>query len=707
MVGPNGSGKSNVADSLRWVFGEQSMKLLRGKKSEDVIFAGSDQKARLGGAEVLIYFDNADRKMAIDYSEVVIGRRLYRDGTSQYLLNGSEVRMLDIQELLAKSGFGNTSYYVIGQGMIDQLILRGPSGVKELIEEASGIKPYYLKRERTMRRLEQTEGNLEKARALLAEIEPRLRSLRRQTKRLERRAEIEKELRDTQILYFGHMLHGIDSQLAETTVKAKTFDRELAELNRQIAELSKGAEAQEQENKESVGLYRKLQTDLESLQKSKFALQEELAVVRGNLKVQQAQSAKTKAIDLRALEQKFETAYNRLEKLVENFTPGEAQEVKQLFAEIARMLKPQEKAAPGLEFSELVTQEKKLGTDLEALFTKIEKVQKDLASFTEREQELKQQIFVKERLLRSKQDQLIKTSDAKNQLAVEEARIATRRETLEQDAVQALGSEFRKLTEHIKTPHVPAGSMDKIMQLKKQLEMIGGVDELLVAEYRETEDRYQHLTTQSEDLKKGVTDLRTVIAELDDVIKEEFHSAFTNISEKFGEYFKTLFGGGKAVMTLVRERPMPAASTETEEDSEEEAEETKESKVEPETGKLEITGIDIKATPPGKKLAAISALSGGERALTSIALLSAILATFPSPFVVLDEVDAALDEANSIRFGKILGTLAHKTQFITITHNRETMRQSHTLYGITMGEDGVSRVLSLKLEQAAVYSTKN
>jgi len=115
----------------------------------------------------------------------------------------------------------------------------------------------------------------------------------------------------------------------------------------------------------------------------------------------------------------------------------------------------------------------------------------------------------------------------------------------------------------------------------------------------------------------------------------------------------------------------------------------------------------LRATPPGKKLAGIAALSGGERALTSIALLSALLATFPSPFVVLDEVDAALDEANSIRFGKILGTLSHKTQFITITHNRETMRQSHTLYGVTMGDDGVSKVLSLKLEQAAVYSIKN
>ena len=114
VVGPNGSGKSNIADSMRWVFGEQSMKLLRGKKSEDVIFAGSDQKARLGAAEVTVYFDNSDQRIAIDYKEVVIGRRVYRDGNSEYTLNGNLVRLLDIEELLAKSGFGNTSYYVIG-----------------------------------------------------------------------------------------------------------------------------------------------------------------------------------------------------------------------------------------------------------------------------------------------------------------------------------------------------------------------------------------------------------------------------------------------------------------------------------------------------------------------------------------------------------------------------------------------------------------
>ena len=115
---------------------------------------------------------------------------------------------------------------------------------------------------------------------------------------------------------------------------------------------------------------------------------------------------------------------------------------------------------------------------------------------------------------------------------------------------------------------------------------------------------------------------------------------------------------------------------------------------------LEIVGVEIKATPPGKKLASIAALSGGERALTSIALLCALLSSYPSPFVVLDEVDAALDEANSIRFAKILGTLAHQTQFITITHNRETMRQAHTLYGVTMSDEGISKILSIKLEKA-------
>src|SRR6185369_11214484 len=204
IVGPNGSGKSNVADSLRWVLGEQSAKLIRGKKSDDVIFAGSDKKTRQGFAEVTATFDNADHRIPIDSSEVAIGRRVDRSGESEYLINGNKVRLLDIVDLVLKSNIGTSRYTVIGQGTIDQMILAGPSEVKNLPDEASGVKTYYIKRDKTLRRLEQTAQNLMRAEDLIAEIEPRLKSLRRQAKKMEARVEIEAELKSYQQEYFGN-----------------------------------------------------------------------------------------------------------------------------------------------------------------------------------------------------------------------------------------------------------------------------------------------------------------------------------------------------------------------------------------------------------------------------------------------------------------------------------------------------------------------
>jgi chromosome segregation protein len=200
--------------------------------------------------------------------------------------------------------------------------------------------------------------------------------------------------------------------------------------------------------------------------------------------------------------------------------------------------------------------------------------------------------------------------------------------------------------------------------------------------------------------------------ELDGHIKVKFNEAFHKINEKFEYYFRVLFNGGRAYLSVLK------AQEENKQVAEEEGAENKDEDKEPasqlrpeekivqkyEQGVSSIIGIDMKATPPGKKLASIQALSGGERSLTSIALLCSLLACFPSPFVVLDEVDAALDDANTIRFGQILGTLAHQTQFLTITHNRETMAQASMLYGVTMGDDGVSKLLSVKLDQAKQYA---
>ena len=147
IVGPNGSGKSNVSDAIRWVLGEQSLKLIRCKKADDVIFGGSEKRARLGLAEASIYFDNSDKALPIDYTEVVITRRVYRDGETEYLINKKKVRLFDILILLAKANFGQKSYSIIGQGMVDHIINISPTERKEFFDEATGVKQYQIKRD--------------------------------------------------------------------------------------------------------------------------------------------------------------------------------------------------------------------------------------------------------------------------------------------------------------------------------------------------------------------------------------------------------------------------------------------------------------------------------------------------------------------------------------------------------------------------------
>ncbi len=179
VVGPNGSGKSNVADAVRWVLGEQSTCSLRTKKGEEVIFAGTEKRAKASMAEVSLLLDNADNAVDLDFSEIELSRRLYRSGESEYRLNGRKVTLRDIQNLLIQAGFGPNSYSVIGQGMIDQLILASPAERKLLFDEASGIRGYELKREQALRKLAATDLNLERVHDILSELEPRLKTLER------------------------------------------------------------------------------------------------------------------------------------------------------------------------------------------------------------------------------------------------------------------------------------------------------------------------------------------------------------------------------------------------------------------------------------------------------------------------------------------------------------------------------------------------
>lgn len=231
IVGPNGCGKSNIADAVRWCLGEQSFGLLRSRKTVDVIFSGSDRRSRLGMASVSLVLDNSEGELNIDFSEVEITRRAYRDGDNEYLLNGQRVRLQDITQLLAPSGLGNRAYVVIGQGLIDRVLSLKPEERRTLFEEAAGITGYQQKRSVSLRRLDATQQNLERVYDIITELAPQLKYLKRQAERARERSQIEQDLKGLLHTWHGYQWHrGID-RLNEARQKAEV-DQHSAQLRR-------------------------------------------------------------------------------------------------------------------------------------------------------------------------------------------------------------------------------------------------------------------------------------------------------------------------------------------------------------------------------------------------------------------------------------------------------------------------------------------
>src|SRR5512142_2686895 len=222
IVGPNGSGKSNIADALRWVLGEQSYSLLRGKKTEDMIFAGSEHRPRSGMASAEIMFDNSANWLPVDFAEVGITRRAYRDGHNDYLLNGQHVRLRDMNELLAASGLSERTYTIVGQGLVDASLALKADERRRLFEEAAGVGLYRVRREEAIKRLETTQRNLERVQDILAELEPRLKTLERQARRAKEYGAAQADLRAILREWYGYHWHKGQQQLQDAQVQAKS-----------------------------------------------------------------------------------------------------------------------------------------------------------------------------------------------------------------------------------------------------------------------------------------------------------------------------------------------------------------------------------------------------------------------------------------------------------------------------------------------------
>lgn len=235
VVGPNGSGKSNIVDALAWVMGEQGAKSLRGSSMEDLIFAGTSSRPPLGRAQVSLTIDNADHALDIDYGEVTISRTIYRNGGSEYAINGSACRLLDIQDLLSDTGLGQQMHVIVGQGRLDQILRADPSGHRAFIEEAAGILKHRKRKERALRKLANTETNLSRLNDLIGEIHRQLGPLGRQAKVSRRADMIQVSLRDAQARIYADDAQKSDQKLTSVRHELGTVRRDLAECQGNLA----------------------------------------------------------------------------------------------------------------------------------------------------------------------------------------------------------------------------------------------------------------------------------------------------------------------------------------------------------------------------------------------------------------------------------------------------------------------------------------
>ena len=725
VVGPNGAGKSNISDAMRWVMGEQSMKSLRGRKAEDIIFSGSQQKSQLGAASVTMHFDNSDKRIPLDYDQVNITRKVFRNGDGEYRINGSRARLMDVVDLLAQAGVGKGSYCVVNQGMSDATLTANPAERRVIIEDAAGVKQFQIKKDRALRKLDSTQANLQRVTELTAEIAPHLKILKRQAEKAQKGKEIYDELIALQKNYFAFLWQSFQKEHDSAKADKDDIGVELKNAQREVDKINDAILA-ESKKVEDANVIHDLHAEKKKLSEDLHAKETKLAVVEGRIAVAKERKEQEAAVTSIPVDVKYiQTRVEEIEKAHATFMEKLANvtsleemtairtEAQKLNGDIHALYEDAGKAEVDVsqkERDEKLAQHEKilsglakdkssLAADCEALRKKTQDLDQRVTDAMTEDQEARKRFFVIEKELRQKQDVLNKIQERFNEAKIRLAKVEVHEEDLTAEVREELQCAPADLKYNGKELEREKAEK-KIARLKSQHMAAGAIDPMIVDEYHETQERFDFLTKESEDLKKAIAQCKEIVKEMDQKIDKEFAKAYKHINEEFKKYFRIIFGGGSAHLTKVKVPVKDRGQIDEEEEKGAESTdaEGEEGATDKKPQKFEI-GIEISAHPPGKKVKHLSLLSGGERSLTAIALLFAIISYNPPPFAVLDEIEAALDEANSRRFGRIVKDLAKNTQFVIISHNRETMRSADVLYGVTMGDDGISRLLSVRLDQ--------
>ncbi len=722
IVGPNGSGKSNIAEAFRFVLGEQSMKSMRGKKGEDMIWNGSSEMPKAGKASVKVTFDNSSRFLPLDFSEVTLERVVHRDSVNEYFINGSQVRLKDVIELLAGAHIGASGHHIISQGEADRILNASVRERRAMIEEALGLKIYQYKKVESLKKLDKTRENITQVESLRREIAPHIRYLKKQVEKVEKAIEFKHELLGLSLEYLKREDDYIKHIHAEIASQKNPLEAEYRHVQDQLYKTKEQLKNAEHKDAKSAELVLR-EEQIQSVRQKKDALVRDMGRIEGEISSQMrlikkqeelARSNEWKTVQLRAVEdlhsQVFELMTHVEHAADPHMVKSSIQAIRDLlkaFVEMHRdtvvstLIKEaefeiqklsEERAHIELRITEVTEEEKVAHAAYESLKRSIEK-EKDTNREAEKElfvlMSKEQSVLVELRAIESKEAQArVLEEDFKRE--VTELSMFLGREVL------AFGEKEYTLVEG---REVQEERRRKIEKIKIRLEDSGGIGGgETIKEYEEALERDQFLERELTDLSHTAESLAVLIGELDAKIASEFTVGVEKINQQFSEYFAMMFGGGEARLSVIREQRAKKKSDLDNLSLEPGSGEDGESEEEGEAG------IDIEVSLPRKKVKGLMMLSGGERALTSIALLFAISQVNPPPFIILDETDAALDEANSRKYGDMIETLSKFSQLIVITHNRETMSRAGALYGVTMGQGGVSKLLTVSFEDAVAVA---
>ena len=670
IVGPNGCGKTNIVDAIRWVLGEQKTKRLRSSKMEDVIFNGTSNVKPLGLCEVYLTIENNKGLLPVEFSEVEIGRRLYRSGESEYFINRNNCRLKDISNLFVDTGLTSDAYSVIELNMIEQILSEKDDSRRQMFEEAAGVNKYKAKRKSAMKKFDLNSRDLERIDDIILELEIQVKALDLQLKRFKRHEKLTNELNDLELDLASARINDLNNIIIPLEEMLKKKNKVLLENTSE-----KEVESIEFDNSRIEYLNEK-----ESLSKMKTKIDKLTEKLLSEIQEKNQESSKGVGL----LEDELQKKINQLNhfdkdyiKIVSNqdITKSLSDESKEKFKyknyTIIETDKKYEKLKESIQdYKDKIDEyRKEQEFDFSKMDESIKKIQEQINSnnieLEEKENDVNK-AFIKMESIRAKLDSnKFSKDDLFYEIKEAEMKIAEskiKKTQIEQNIIEKFGQDV--VLNDLKEYNI-SNMVLRVEKIKRSIDSIGPINWAVKDEHEEKTSRLNNLLQQRSDLIDAENNLKEAIEKIDIVAQDQFLDTYNQVKENFEKMFTVFFNGGKGTIEL-SDHNDPLNSD-----------------------------INIFAQPPGKRNNSLKMLSAGEKSLTAIALLFSIYQYKPSPFCILDEIDAPLDDINIKKFTDVIKDYSKTTQFIMVTHNKLTMESADCIYGVTAEKQGISKLMSI------------